>query len=271
MDDGYRQTIHDLRQILATLRAPGGCPWDREQTHRSLLPYLVEETYEVLEAIEAEDDAEMCAELGDLLLQVIFHSQMASERGAFDFDDVTDGISRKLIRRHPHVFRPDEVSGVDTSEKVIANWEKLKAKERGGTSSALQGIPKALPALVFAQRMQEKASSVGFDWPEARGAFDKVREEVRELAEVLDDPQVRGAELGDLLFSVVNLARHFKLSAEDCLRASIHKFRGRFEAVEALAREQGKNLSEMEVPALDALWNEVKAREAQPAADPSAQ
>jgi tetrapyrrole methylase family protein / MazG family protein len=270
MDERQRHTIEDLLGIMARLRAPGGCPWDREQTHQSLLPYLVEETYEVYEAIEEEDDGEMCVELGDLLLQVVFHCQMASERGAFDFTDVTEAIGSKLLRRHPHVFSPDEAQGVDTAAKVLHNWERLKRKERGEKSSALAGIPKALPALLYAQRMQDKAASVGFDWPDARGVLGKVAEEARELEAVLDDPQRAADELGDLLFVLVNLARHLKLSAEDCLRSSIHKFRHRFEAMEADARGQGRQLAEMDAAALDALWSAAKSAEAPRPPDASA-
>jgi tetrapyrrole methylase family protein/MazG family protein len=266
MDDKRRLTIEELLRIMARLRGPGGCPWDREQDHRSLLPYLVEEAYEVLEAVEQGGDADLCAELGDLLLQIVFHAQMASERAAFDFTDVTDAISRKLIRRHPHVFRPEEVQGVDTAEKVLANWERLKRKERGEHSSVLQGLPRGLPALAYAQRMQEKAASVGFDWHEARGVWKKVAEEVEELGAVLEDPDQRAEELGDLLFALVNLARHLKLNAEDCLRASLHKFRRRFEAMEAAARSQGRPLSELGPDALEALWSEAKQAEAAAAA-----
>ena len=261
MDEKQRQTIEDLLAIMAKLRAPGGCPWDREQDHRTLLPYLIEEAYEVVEAVEADDDGELCAELGDLLLQIVFHCEMASERGAFDFTDVTDGISRKLIRRHPHVFKPEDAVGVDTAEKVIQNWERLKRKERGDDSSALHGIPKGLPALVYAQRMQDKAASVGFDWSEAREVLDKVEEEIKELRQAIEDPVRRADELGDLLFSIVNLSRHLKLAAEDCLRGSIHKFRRRFLAMEASARQQDASLASMSPAQLDSLWTEAKAGE----------
>lgn len=262
MSDQHRLDIHELLRIMATLRAPGGCPWDREQDHRSLLPYLIEETYEVVEAVEEQSDAEMCAELGDLLLQIVFHAQMADERKAFDFTDVTHAISSKLIRRHPHVFRPEEVSGVDTAEKVLANWEQLKRKERGGEASALHGIPKGLPALVQAQRTQEKAASVGFDWQETASVLDKVQEELTELRDALKDPAQRAEEFGDLLFAMVNLGRHLKLNAEDCLRSSIAKFRGRFHAMEASARAGGRQLSELDAAGLDGLWNEAKRTEA---------
>jgi MazG family protein len=262
MSDKPRHDIHDLLRIMATLRAPGGCPWDREQDHRSLLPYLIEETYEVVEAIEEGSDGDMCAEMGDLLLQIVFHAQMASERSAFDFTDVADAISSKLIRRHPHVFRPEEVKGVDTAEKVLANWELLKRKERGEHSSVLQGLPKGLPALAYAQRMQEKAASVGFDWHEARGVWAKVGEEIEELGNVLEDPDKRAEELGDLLFALVNLARHFKLNAEDCLRASLQKFQRRFVAMEESARARGQHLAELGPNALDALWTEAKQADA---------
>ncbi len=256
-----RKTIQDLLDIMATLRAPGGCPWDRKQTHRSLLRYLVEETYEVVHAIEDGDMAELPGELGDLLLQIVFHAQMASERRDFDFSDVTDAICRKLIRRHPHVFEPEKVSGVDTPEKVLLNWEKIKQRERGESSSVLDGLPRGFPALLLAQRMQDKAASAGFDWKSAAGVMEKLEEEIAELRQAWAHPEHRAEELGDLLFTLVNMARHLKLDAEDCLRASTAKFEGRFRKMEQQLQGTGRSLSHLTPHELDELWKKAKGVE----------
>ncbi|MBV8354669.1 MAG: nucleoside triphosphate pyrophosphohydrolase, partial [Candidatus Eremiobacteraeota bacterium] len=211
-------TWDDLVEIMARLRM--GCPWDREQTHRTLVPYLIEETYEVVEAIEGGDLDALCEELGDLLLQIVFHSQLATETGKFTVADVVDALSNKMVRRHPHVFGDAVIEDVDAQWR---NWEKLKAQEKTGQKrkSRLDGIPKALGALQRGQRMQEKASRVGFDWPDVYGVLDKLSEELRELAEARrekqDDPRVR-EELGDVFFTLVNLSRALGIDAETAVR-----------------------------------------------------
>ncbi len=225
----------DLIEIMARLR--DGCPWDREQTHRTLVPYLIEETYEVVEAIEADDLNALCEELGDLLLQIVFHAQLGAEIGKFTVADVVDALSNKMVRRHPHVFDDAVIEDVDSQWR---SWEKLKAQEATGQKrkSRLDGIPKALGALQRGQRMQEKASRVGFDWPNIGGVLDKLHEELTELAEAQrlkqDDPHVR-EELGDVLFTVVNLARALGIDAETAMREANEKFYRRFTFMEERA------------------------------------
>ncbi|MGB8167951.1 MAG: nucleoside triphosphate pyrophosphohydrolase [Chthoniobacteraceae bacterium] len=258
--DSNQPAIDQLRAIVACLRAPEGCPWDREQTHASLRGGLLEEAYEVVEAINKADDANLREELGDLLLQSVFHAQIAAEEGRFDFDHVAREIVEKLIRRHPHVFGED--SCVDSAE-VLRKWDDIKRAEKGGVAeSALDHTPGGLPALLHAQKVQKKASKAGFDWTEVPPVLAKIREEITELeaelaaghAERLED------ELGDLLFSVVNLARKLHLDAETALHRATGKFSTRFRQVEALARARNLVLDKMTLPELDALWDEVKAR-----------
>jgi MazG family protein len=266
-----------LVEIMQRLLAPAGCPWDREQTFTTLKKYVVEEAHEVVDAIDAlgpdadhpagparalgpNDTAvlELREELGDLLLQVVFQAEMATERGWFGIDDVVAGISEKLERRHPHVFGDVKVSG---TEEVLANWEKLKAaeKEKKGRGT-LSGMPKGLPALLYAYRLGEKAGNVGFDWPDARGPRDKIQEELGELDAALASKDAAAAEheLGDLLFSVVNLARKQGIDPEHALRGANRRFQGRFDAVEARVRAQGRAVSDCTPEELDAHWNEVK-------------
>jgi tetrapyrrole methylase family protein / MazG family protein len=263
-----RREPETLRLVMARLRAPDGCPWDREQTHASLRKYLLEETYEALEALDAGDTAALEEELGDLLLQIVFHAQIADEAGDFDLGDVVAGIVAKLIRRHPHVFGGEEAKD---AEAVLRNWEALKRKERAeraaGASqdgegaperSMLDGVPRAMPALAYAQAVQDRAARVGFDWPDVAGVVDKVAEEARELAEA--PPEGRQAELGDLLFSVVNLARRLGIDAEEALRGANGKFLARFASMEGAARRAGKTLEEYDPAGLDALWEEAKSR-----------
>jgi MazG family protein len=250
--------IDQLIDIVAKLRGPGGCPWDREQTHATLRAGLIEEAYEVADAINNADDANLREELGDLLLQSVFHAQIAHEEGRFDFDQVARGIAEKLVRRHPHVFGDDACAD---SEAVLKRWDEIKRSEKGGrVESALDGIPGGLPALLHAEKVQKKAARVGFDWPDAAPVFDKVREEVAEIeAEVAAGNSVAiEDEIGDLLFSVVNLARKLKVNAEPALQRATGKFAGRFKAVEALARERGITLEGKSLAELDALWDEVK-------------
>jgi MazG family protein len=254
--------------LMARLRAPDGCPWDREQTPASLKPQLLEECYEVLEAIDGTSPEHLAEELGDLLLHIVFQAQIARESGAFTFVDVANGLAEKLIRRHPHVFGDIKVGD---STETIALWQELKKKEKPERQSVLDGIPRALPALLRAEALQKKARHVGFDWPDAEGALAKVREEIDEvLAEVeagrpdADDPQPTpelSAELGDLLFSLVNLTRHLQLNAEELLTAANDKFARRFRAVEDHFRAAGKPMKEVPLSELDEVWNQVKKRD----------
>ena len=269
-----------LVEIMAALRAQNGCPWDRKQTHESLKPYLLEETYEVLETIDQHDDAKLREELGDVLLQVIFHSQIAAEAGTFTVDDVLDTLADKLIRRHPHVFGTSgQAESVTNGEQVLQQLEQIKRAERqtaGGTQSALDGVPKTLPALLRAYQTQARAARVGFDWPHnAAGLeqiFGKVMEEVGELKEALAQAGPAGssdrtdgqteieAELGDILFSLVNLARFVKVNPEEALRRSTNRFIDRFHLVEAQAAEQGTSLTDLTLAEMDLLWETAKRR-----------
>ena len=252
-----------LVAIVARLRDPsGGCPWDLKQNHHSLRPYLIEECYEVLEALEAENDQEFCEELGDLILQVVLHAQLATERDAFTISEVLQQIADKLVRRHPHVFGDTQVSG---AEEVLRNWERIKIDERIEANeekkrSTLSGIPRALPALLRAQRMGEKAAKVSFDWPSAEGVWAKVDEELAELREVAlvptPDRAALAHELGDILFALAQLARWLGLSAEDCLQESASRFSARFQQMEATA---GRPLPEVSPEDLDALWESAKS------------
>ena len=248
-----------LRQIVARLRAPDGCPWDQEQTHTSLRAALVEETYEVLAAIEANDDPNLCEELGDLLLHVVMHSQMASERGAFDFDAMAAGIGDKMIRRHPHVFGDD---GAADSRAVLRRWDEIKRVEKGATAKTgvLAGLPTALPALMRAQKAQEKAGRVGFDWPSIDQVTAKVHEEIAEVREAAEkgDAAHVAEEIGDLLFAAVNLARWHKLDAESTLQRATDKFVRRFELIEGALQARGKRWEDASFAELDALWEEAK-------------
>jgi MazG family protein len=252
--------IARLLGIMDKLRDPGGCPWDREQTLRTLTPYLLEEAHEVIEAIEAGDAAHHKEELGDLLFQVVFQSRIAREEGKFDFAQVCDAISDKLTRRHPHVFGDVSVSG---SKEVVKNWERIKAderKEKGQERSAIGGVPVSLPALVRAERLTEKAGAVGFDWPDAKGVMDKVREELAELTEAMEGgaPERIEQELGDLLFAIANLGRWVKVHPEEALRGTLRRFESRFHYIEQKLRERGKSPRESNLPEMDALWNEAK-------------
>lgn len=253
-----RPTFQDLVQVMATLRGPGGCPWDREQTHASLRPYLLEEAYEVLEAIEADDPDRLREELGDLLLQVVFHAQIASERGQFTIEDVVVTIHDKLVRRHPHVF--GGVQGVDTPEKVKERWEALKRAERGVDASALDGVPSSLPALIRAQKLYQRASQAGFEWPDPRSALDKVHEELAELDEAVAsrDTAAVQEEVGDVLMTVAKVAAFAGVDAEQALRDACAKFTRRFRSLERLAAERGQRIEQLSLPELEHLWREAK-------------
>ncbi len=258
------EAVDRLVEIMARLRGPGGCPWDREQTFRSLRPYVLEEAFEVAEAIDRESPAALREELGDLLLQVVFLSRLAEEEGLFTLDDVAEEISAKLVRRHPHVFgdRP-----ADSVGEVWKRWEEIKREEREGkregSASRLDGIPRALPALVRARLLADKAARAGYDWPDAPAIVDKVREETEELAAVLaggGGPGAAEEELGDLLFAAASLARRLGLDPEGALARANAKFEERFREAERLAREAGRELEEMDPDELDALWRRVKER-----------
>ena len=256
--------IARLLSIMDRLRDPGGCPWDREQTLRTLTPYLLEEAHEVIEAIESGDTAHHREELGDLLFQVVFQARIAREEGKFDFADVCDAISEKLTRRHPHVFGDVSVSG---SGEVVKNWERIKADERKqkgqAPRSAIGGVPVALPALVRAERLTEKAGAVGFDWPDARSVLAKVREELSELEMEIDAgaPERIEQELGDLLFALANLGRWLRVHPEEALRGTLRRFESRFQHIEEELRRRGKSPRESNLAEMDALWNEAKERE----------
>jgi MazG family protein len=244
-----------LQGIVHRLRAPDGCPWDHEQTHASLKPHLLEECYELLEAIDVGDDALLKEELGDLLLQVALHSQIAAEEGRFTLDDVAAEIADKLVRRHPHVFGEQRLPD---SEAVLKQWDQLKRTEKSERRSALDGVPRPLPALARAQKIQGKAARVGFDWEDPQGAWAKVHEEVAEVTAA--GPEEVAEEIGDLLFAVVNYARKRKVDAEQALLGATRKFAVRFSAMEALAVKRRLNLDDLSLAGLDELWEEVKAR-----------
>jgi len=255
---------HGMAAISARLRAPDGCPWDRKQTHASLRPFVLEEAYETVDAIESGAPEDLAEELGDLFLQIILHAQLAAEEGAFDLTDVYRTLGAKIIRRHPHVFGDTEVSG---AEEVLRNWESIKAAERheaGGSQSAFSGIARALPALAASREIQERASSLGWDWEAIDGVWEKVGEELAELHEAgpMEGDAGRDArlhELGDVLFAAVNLARWLKLDPEEALRRANRRWIDRYERVESLATERGLVLVDLPADAKDALWNEVKS------------
>lgn len=256
-----------LVNVMARLRAPGGCPWDREQTHATLRTYLIEEAYEVLEALEAHDDAKFAEELGDLLLQVLFHSQIASEEQRFTIVDVIREIHEKMVRRHPHVF--GEKTAKDSAE-VLRNWEIIKAEERrkkemteeekATAESILHGVPRSLPALLQGFQLTRKAARVGFDWHDIDGIFDKLREETKELREALIQAKSERieSELGDILFVAVNIARFLKIDPEIALSRANSKFIRRFQEMERIALQKGTTFAKMPRPQMEALWEAAK-------------
>ena len=252
------RAFEDFQQIIARLRAPDGCPWDRKQTHLSLRPYLLEESYEVLEALDQENSEHLVEELGDLLLQIVLHAQIATEEQDFNMTDIVAGISEKIIRRHPHVFTELEV---DSVEGVLNNWEQIKAEERKNNGqerkSMLDGIPNALPALTQADQIQQRAKRVGFDWKTIEPVIAKIHEELKELEEASSDVE-RQSEAGDLLFAVVNLVRWLEIDPEMALRETNSRFRKRFAYIERRSAEQGKSVDQMTFEALDQLWEEAK-------------
>ncbi|MGC3996187.1 MAG: nucleoside triphosphate pyrophosphohydrolase [Anaeromyxobacter sp.] len=265
------KAVENLLAIMERLRAPGGCPWDREQTLASLRPYVLEETYEVLEAIDGGDVREHREELGDLLLQIVFQAQLRKEEGHFDFADVADAISSKLVSRHPHVFGTAEVKD---AEGVLKQWAALKREEkraRGKGHSVLEGVPRAMPALARADRLTEKASRIGFDWPDAAGARAKVAEELAELDEAIaaGDRAAIEHELGDALFALANLGRKLSLPPEEALRVAVERFVSRFEHVERRLEAQGVGHGQATLEQMDALWDEAKELERQAKTAPS--
>jgi len=247
------RTFSGLRKVIATLRAPGGCPWDRVQTHESLRPFLLEEASETLEALDGGDPAQLCEELGDLLLEVLLHVQIAEEGGEFTLEDVVYGVSDKLVRRHPHVFAD---ATAETPEAVVEQWEELKREERG-ERSALSGIPATLPALARAQAIQRRASRAGFAWEDVGQAWEALEEELRELREAATAEEQRD-ELGDALFALAGLARWLDVDAEDALRAASHGFQTLFQRLENTVREKGRDLTQMTTAEKLALWEQAK-------------
>lgn len=254
----------DLVEILKILRSPEGCMWDREQTHQSIRKDFIEETYEVIEAIDRADSELLCEELGDVLLQIVFHAQLETEAGRFTYDDVADGICKKMIERHPHVFGETAVS---STEEVLANWEKIKSqtKNRKTAAEKMQAVPRQLPALMRAEKLQKRAAKVGFDWDTPEGALQKLPEEQAELLAAIaaGDAENTAEELGDLLFSIVNVARKLHIDPEEALIAASDKFQKRFTAVEQLAAQRGLEMEKQPLSVLDELWDTVKAEQKQ--------
>jgi len=255
---GAETSFEAFQEIITHLRAPDGCPWDREQTHLTLRTHLLEETYEVIAALDTEDPKSMREEFGDLLLQIVLHAQIASEAGEFNMTQILQGIHTKIVSRHPHVFGDLKLVNVNG---VLQNWEKLKAAERAANgnpeSGLLDGVPLALPALTQAEQYQQRAARVGFDWRDIRGVLDKLDEELEEVRSAPDEG-ARAREIGDLLFSVVNLARWYELDAESALRESNARFRARFSRIEEEARSQGRPLSDLGLDEMEAIWQSAK-------------
>lgn len=260
--NGAAEEFTRLVRIMERLRSPEGCPWDREQTPTSLRRQLIEEAFEVVDAIDEGIPGHLCEELGDLALHIVFQAQMARETGAFTIEDVLRGVNEKLIRRHPHVF--GEVL-VDGPQGVVEQWDEIKAREHAEVhcerQSVLDGVPGDLPALALAESLQRRAAKVGFDWADVEGPVEKIREEAIEFAMEASSGGRTEEELGDLLFSIVNAARFLAVSPELALRRSVRKFAGRFREMEGRAREQGRQLSHMTLAEMEALWEEAKARE----------
>jgi len=257
---GEGTSFESFAEIVAHLRAPDGCPWDRDQTHETLRKHLLEESFEAISAIDSGDFTDMREEFGDLLLQIVLQSQIANEEGQFNVNQVVQGIHSKIVRRHPHVFGELELDGVDS---VLANWEKLKEAERKNNGQKekglLDGVPLALPALSQAQEYQDRAARVGFDWPEIEGVLEKIAEEVEEVKHANNGEEL-ASEIGDLLFALVNLARWKKIDAESALRGTNLKFKKRFGYVEHGAKKQHRELSSLSLEEMDALWNKAKSQ-----------
>lgn len=256
-----KRSFDELVRLMSTLRGPNGCPWDREQTLDDLKPFVIEEAYEVVDAVDRNDRRALLEEVGDLLMEAVFIAEIAREEGSFDIYDSVTAIHDKLVRRHPHVFADVEVSGAD---EVITNWEKLKNEERKAENkSVLSGVPQALPALLKGSRLTEKAARVGFDWRRTEDVFHKVEEEIGELRQAVDrgDKAEMQSELGDLLFTIANVARKLDVNPEEALQSTNRKFMRRFESMERTVRGQGKNLDQLSLEEMDKLWDEAKAAE----------
>lgn len=255
--------LNDLLRIMEILRAPGGCMWDREQDHHSIRRNFIEETYEVCEAIDADDAEHLKEELGDVLLQVVFHTQIEKEKGVFDINDVADGICRKLIYRHPHIFGDVQVA---SSAEILNNWDALKRKEKHQETdtSALASVARSLPGLIRAEKIQKKAAKVGFDWDDASGALDKVAEELDEVRQAIAGSGDTEEEVGDLLFAAANAARKAKVDPERALEKTCDKFIRRFADMERQAAAAGKTLEELSLAEMDVLWDKAKAAEHRP-------
>ena len=251
------ENLTRLKEIVARLRAPDGCPWDREQTHSTLRSSLIEESHEVIDAIERSDDANLREELGDLLLQVVMHAQLADERGAFTLEEIAFTVSEKMIRRHPHVFGDKLASD---SAAVLKQWEKIKREEKGGEAGVLDGVAASLPALLRSQTLQKKAARVGFDWPDVEPVYDKLTEEIAEIREAVErkDPTAIEAEIGDLLFSAVNLARKLGVDAETALSGANKRFLARFRHIEQTLCAEGREVDGTSLEELDRLWEQAK-------------
>ncbi len=249
--------FEELVKIVAKLRSPDGCPWDREQTRESLKPFLVEEFYEVIDALDENDSEGTKEELGDLLFQIVLQSQLSEEEGIFSINDVVEGISRKMVRRHPHVFGDKDFK---TSDDVSKWWDEHKKSEGKGHASAIGGVPKSLPALIRAQKLQEKATKVGFDWEKIDDVFNKLDEETVELKDAIKNGKASEMEdeLGDMFFVLVRISNFLNVNPEDALRKTIKKFVRRFKRIEALAEEQGRRLQDMTLDEMDSLWNQAK-------------
>jgi tetrapyrrole methylase family protein/MazG family protein len=247
--------IDRLLEIMAKLRSPEGCPWDKEQNNQSIKAQLIEECYELVEAIEDDDNTLMKEELGDVLLHVVFHCQLGREEGVFDFDSVAQGICDKLVRRHPHVFGSETLG---SSEEVLVAWQELKKKEKPERDSVLSGVPRPLPGLMRAQEIQKKAARVGFDWSSPEPVLEKVREELEEVEEAISKKEGVEEEIGDLFFAAVNLARHHGIDAESACRQAVDKFEKRFRWVERGYQERGAKMEESSLEELDVHWEEAK-------------
>lgn len=256
-----RRSFDDLVTLMTRLRGPGGCPWDREQTLSSLKAFIIEESYEVVDAIDRDDRASLLEEVGDLLLQAVFITEITREAGEFDVYDSITAIHDKLVRRHPHVFGDVEAKDAD---QVLTNWEKLKSEERKAENkSVLSGVPQAMPALLKASRLTEKAARVGFDWRRTEDVFHKIDEELGELREAVDGGEKNDIheEIGDLLFTIANIARKVDVNPEEALQSTNRKFMRRFESMESRVREQSRNIDDLSLEEMDALWDEAKAAE----------
>src|SRR5258706_2304175 len=256
-----KRTFDELVQLMTTLRGPDGCPWDRKQTLPSLKPFIIEEAYEVVDAIDRDDRHALAEEVGDMLLEAVFVAEVTREEGSFDIYDSITAIHDKLVRRHPHVFGDVEAND---AEEVLVNWEKLKNEERKAENkSVLSGVPQSLPALLRASRLTEKAARVGFDWRRTEDVFDKVDEEIAELHDAIDSGVSSNVEdeVGDLLFTIANIARKLNVNAEEALQSTNRKFTRRFESMESHVRESGRNVDDLTLEEMDALWDEAKAAE----------